>query len=438
MNPRLTLKKFSNIFILLALLIGFSAPAIGATYYVDNSGHPACSNNVNYGTESLPWCTLNYAASRIIAGDTIYIKAGTYNEAAPVIQNLTASEGNETRIENYQDDVVTIRSSGYGGGRVVIDNTDYLIWDGINVTFGNYGIEVRDTSSYVTIRNSEIYDIGQQGIFVHENSHHVTIDSCKIHNTDNYTSNGEGIYIGSATGSDATHDITVSNNEIYDVGGEGVDIKCYTYNVIVDGNNIHDIKYDATYCSAGCSGVHVYADGSPCSTRGQNPNHIIRNNFIHDFTSINNGISLRSGATVYNNVLWDGGKYAFLSQSDAGDSYQRKIYHNTVDTSSMSFIGTSYQTDIKNNTGYSSGTGNIAFNSSYFVSVTEGSENYRLVSGASPINYGNDLTATVSTDIEGTSRSSNGNPDAGAYEYKPYGVSPSAPKNLRIITAVSH
>src|SRR6187549_386423 len=50
-----------------------AAPA--ATYYVATTG-----NNSNPGTSSQPWRTIAYAVPKMVAGDTTYVKGGTYSE----------------------------------------------------------------------------------------------------------------------------------------------------------------------------------------------------------------------------------------------------------------------------------------------------------------------------------------------------------------------
>ena len=47
-----------------------------ATYYVSTSG-----NDGNNGTSlSTPWRTINKAAQTMVAGDTVYVRGGTYRE----------------------------------------------------------------------------------------------------------------------------------------------------------------------------------------------------------------------------------------------------------------------------------------------------------------------------------------------------------------------
>ncbi|MFZ4594037.1 MAG: hypothetical protein ACOYOF_07260, partial [Verrucomicrobiaceae bacterium] len=46
-----------------------------ADRYVSPTG-----NNANAGTLVAPWATIQYAASNANAGDTVYVRGGTYSE----------------------------------------------------------------------------------------------------------------------------------------------------------------------------------------------------------------------------------------------------------------------------------------------------------------------------------------------------------------------
>ena len=70
-----------------------ASPALGVTtlahrtaYYVAKTG-----NNSNAGTASAPWLTISYAASKVAAGDIVYVGAGTYHESVPINISGTAS-----------------------------------------------------------------------------------------------------------------------------------------------------------------------------------------------------------------------------------------------------------------------------------------------------------------------------------------------------------
>ena len=57
------------------LISGWESPVYGTIFYVAPPG-----SDSNPGTEAQPWKTIQKAANALIAGDTVYIKAGTYRE----------------------------------------------------------------------------------------------------------------------------------------------------------------------------------------------------------------------------------------------------------------------------------------------------------------------------------------------------------------------
>ena len=245
------------IFILIIFLL-FPSIAWPATKYVDvNDGD--CGDNGSWGSAVSPYCQVDFAVGDISSGDTLWVKDGNYTGNPITITNLSATTGTPTWIiaENVSQGPLstsgaTLLNTGWGGGRIIIDNTDHLVFEGFNITFGNYGIEVRDGSSGITIRNNTIWNIGQQEIYIHESSWGVLVSGNTISDGGNYINcgagqafecNGEGVYIGSASGSapaDNTHDIRISGNTIYDFTDEAIDLKGGTYNVIIEGNVMYD------------------------------------------------------------------------------------------------------------------------------------------------------------------------------------------------------
>ena len=60
----------------------------GITYYVSTAG-----NDNNAGTLSSPWRTIQKAANTVKAGDTVQVRAGTYNEIVTMKTSGNASAG---------------------------------------------------------------------------------------------------------------------------------------------------------------------------------------------------------------------------------------------------------------------------------------------------------------------------------------------------------
>ena len=91
-------RKFFQVFLLFSFF-SFSQ----TTYYVSKSG----SNSNNGTSTGTPFLTISHAISQISAGDIIYIRAGIYHENIQ-INNLDSTNGNETLIQNYNNEQVII------------------------------------------------------------------------------------------------------------------------------------------------------------------------------------------------------------------------------------------------------------------------------------------------------------------------------------------
>jgi len=87
---------------LLALLAG-SLSVSAATYYVSTSG-----NDGNNGTSlSTPWRTINKAAQTMFAGDTVFIRGGTYRESVSPARDGTSSARITYSAYNSEQVIVT-------------------------------------------------------------------------------------------------------------------------------------------------------------------------------------------------------------------------------------------------------------------------------------------------------------------------------------------
>ena len=130
--------------------------------------------------------------------------------------------------------------------------------------------------------------------------------------------------------------------------------------------------------------------------------HVIKNNVVRTSKT---GIAIRTGATVFNNLIYgQTGTFRGISiENPDSDSYGRQIYHNTVDLPEARAIvrvgGVS--ADVRNNIGPNSTT-NVEAQDALFVD--RGGGDYRLAAGSAPIDAGENLVATVPEDIEGGSR----------------------------------
>ncbi|HWE16481.1 MAG TPA: right-handed parallel beta-helix repeat-containing protein [Hyphomicrobiaceae bacterium] len=397
-----------------ALLAG---AASAAEWYVDNSGAVPCSDSLPGGSETRPWCRINYAIERVQPGDVVFVKTGTYREEVYISRKVGGP--NYITIRNYPGHFPIIEGTGVERGRNKIIESSHIRFIGFTITNMQQGLFV-EASNNIILQNLKVHNVGQEAVRIRLNSSFVTLSDSTIYDTRKWRFNGEGVYIGTSSSQqpndppyDNTHDILVKNNTIYNTGDECVEAKEGTYNVIIDGNKLHNCLLDPSIASLHWGGIELMDQGK---YYGSNPNHVIKNNIIH---MTKTAIGVHTGATVFNNVIYgQTGDFRGISIDNAdADIYVRRVYHNTIDLPNSRAIVVSGRAsaDIRNNIGPSS-TGNIAAQKAYFINTT--ARDYHLAPGGAPINAGVSLTDTVPQDIEGSSRSENKPPDLGAYEYR--------------------
>ena len=110
-----------------------STPIAGArVFYVSVSG-----SDSNPGSQSQPWRSIQKAAKSLVAGDTVYVRGGVYNESVRISNSGTQSQ--------------PIRFLAYPGETPVIDGNNYQLptvyWGVLLEISGNYiqvsGLEIR-------------------------------------------------------------------------------------------------------------------------------------------------------------------------------------------------------------------------------------------------------------------------------------------------------
>lgn len=242
-----------------------------ATYYVATNG-----SNLNPGTEALPWLTLYKAASVLVAGDTVYVKAGTYDASAsndyriPSINPANSgTAANPIAFRRFGTDIVDLDNKNKPGCPAIGSNgRSYIIIDGFRIqNTGDQGIGLWG-------------DIGGrlQGIVIENN----TISGMrKIGNTGDNT---PGIYITYTTGT------IIRNNTIFDIdnGGTANASGVHMYHntdAIIENNEIYNTN----------AGIFLKDDIQTT---------IVRYNFVHDCPLIGIAVWSHNGDTLQDNQVY--------------------------------------------------------------------------------------------------------------------------------------
>ncbi len=224
------------------------------TRYVAKNGA-----DTNPGTLALPWRTIAKAASTLSAGQTVYIRAGVYQEVVNFSRSGTASQ--------------PINVFAYPGEVPVIDGKNWTLptgtWGLLLNLSGNYihvsGIEVRNSlwmgvglfGQHDTVSNMNVHHNLENGILANGNSS--TVEGCNV--WENAYSNSPSSPVarsGWSGGLNAARDAldgvtsyaTLRDNEVHNNWGEGLSTFGSDHTVMEDNvvyNNMTNIYVsDAT------------------------------------------------------------------------------------------------------------------------------------------------------------------------------------------------
>ena len=208
-----------------------------ATYYVG----AANGNDANVGTaREAPLKTINKASQKALAGDTVLVLPGTYDER------------------------VYVRRSGASGQPIIYQAEGTVVCRGFTVQ-----------ASYIHIVGFEITDTvnnWEDGDGVHSAGKYNEIRSNYIHDV---TRIGIQIFSPSPDSPEGSNCV-VRGNRIVRAGLAGIEI--YGQNHLIESNEIsHTLQYPVKWTNppdwADADGLHFFGSG-----------HIIRKNFIHDIT----------------------------------------------------------------------------------------------------------------------------------------------------------
>ncbi|MGW2178634.1 right-handed parallel beta-helix repeat-containing protein [Streptomyces sp. NPDC001732] len=204
-----------------------AAPTAGAAAVVD----------VSTGAQ------LKSALAAAAPGDTIRLADGTYTGNFKATVPGTAS----ARITlTGSPEAVLTAGGGYG---LHLDGASYWTVEGITVTGGQKGI-MADGADGVVIDSVTVHGLDMEGVHFRRSSSDGVIRNSRIYDTGNDGRGmGEGVYVGTANDlSDRSDRIRILDNTIGPgVGGENIDIKEGTTGARIIGN---------TFDGGGLTGAH--------------------------------------------------------------------------------------------------------------------------------------------------------------------------------------
>jgi parallel beta-helix repeat protein len=248
MNLQKTKLKIIFITIIFFGFFGMVKSSQAAEYYVAKNG-----NNNNLGTEAQPWVTIQKAADAMVAGDTVYVKEGTYNEMVTAVNS--GSPGNYITYQAYPGNTVIIDGQNTRYEAIIAKN--YIKVSGFILQNARYGLYAGGKNNII-IDHVESRNNSEMGIYIN-NSSHVEINYCYLHHNQagfylagpssyitidhchaEYNTGGvAGIALYAYPDSNANTYVTVSNCESNNNGMQGIWAQ-YTNYLLIKNNHLHD------------------------------------------------------------------------------------------------------------------------------------------------------------------------------------------------------
>jgi parallel beta-helix repeat protein len=386
----------------LIFLFTFLGPmsAQAATYYVSLTG-----SDSNPGTQSQPFKTFARAVKPLRAGDTLYIRGGTWTQQLDLM-NTSGTSSAWIKISGYPGETVTIRYaeplvSGYGPiksrgtrGYFIFEN---FVLDGINMP-NKTGWQIDSSNHHFVLRNLEIKNFRFHGVYVAGN--YVEVNNCRIH--DQISVSGDsgqrwyGIYFHNGSNG------ILQGNKVYNNPGGGLHLYPGPIsNIIVRGNSVYN-------------------------------NNRLSSSVVGGIIVMGSSTSSISNARIYNNLVYRNGTsssgYASGIRIDA--STGTKVWNNTVygnKTYGLHISGSAQSTVLQNNISYGNLRGNYYKSGSSSTTYTNNlttdpkfvsasSNNFQLTSSSPAINKGV-VISSVPNDYRNISRPRGSSHDIGGYEY---------------------
>jgi len=311
------------------------------TFYVAINGQDS-----NPGTLAKPWATINHAAEVLKAGQTVYIRGGTYRINQQIKTKNSGRKNNWIVYASYPGEQATIEAN----------NIKIVPPTGNEPYFHDQGAFQIEKVSYIRIKQLKLTNAYQAGFTVRD-SHHIEL----YNNTTNKTfSSGIAIWDTNRDGQGCDHNKVIGNtiikanthemnipgypkedeapheaisvggayyfeiayNHVYNSDKEGIDVKETSRHGTVHHNYVHNVDRQGLYVDNWgdvLEDIEVY------------------DNVVHDCKGAGLAISVENGKfaqniRIHHNLIYDNlGTGIFFSRW-GGDGHRKniKVYNNTV------------------------------------------------------------------------------------------------------------
>jgi hypothetical protein len=321
-----------------------SVSSTSSNYYVSITGNDITGD----GSLTHPWRTIQKAANMVLAGDTVYVRGGTYFEEVR-IQDKHGTNDSWITFMPYNNEVVIVDGrniqTSWGHAIFRTTNASYIRITGFKLyNSARVGVWINTHANYIRIDNNEIYNCSGNGIYTETYELYTITNIFFENNSVDYVNNNWSGYGGTSSEGVSFRTVqyfTINNNRISRCGKECIDVKQGSAYGTVHHNMIDTSSVPGGF-NEDYNHVGIYCDGM------SNRNHDIDiyNNYIYGShgPGIVIGVEEPTGSLdnvcVYNNIVnitWVSGagigivNWGEIGGEPISDVF---IYGNTVKTKS--------------------------------------------------------------------------------------------------------
>ncbi len=353
-------------------------PVVTGNYYVATTG-----SNLNPGTATAPFRTIQHAADVVNPGDTVIVRDGIYSSPITLERGGTSAAW------------VTFQAEHKWGAK--LSGGDNTIREGWLFASG---------ASYVRVEGFELYGFLEQGFSNFLGGQNLAIVGNNIHDIGRYCNESS-------------------------LGSEGV--SSFHPHVTIEGNVIHDIGRFAPGENGCVPTTTYYKDHDhPISLEDAAGDITIRNNI---FYNMKRGYAIQLYGGTFENVNIENNTFAFanpytdghivVNASLVNSRIDNNIFYDPTNVAIVFAVSSHSNTTVRNNVAYpdtvsSGSTSGVTFSGNLPSTdpklVNASTFDFHLQSGSPAIDTGLTLS-DVTVDYDGHVRPQGAAYDIGAYEY---------------------
>jgi len=240
-------------------------PEVAGAFYVAPNG-----SDSNPGTKEQPWATIQHAADTLTAGQTVYIRGGTYPISTRIVTKNSGTADKWITFAAYPGEQPVIEAKDMELGNEQYPHDLGAFWISNNVQYVRVeGLTVQNSpaSGFSVCRGKHIVLVGNRvngsytpGISANSTYNH-DCESADIKILRNTLVNTNNIVFsrGMQTDGEAPHEsisimgtdgFEIAFNHIHDTAKEGIDVKERSKNGVVHNNLVENIARQCFYVDA--------------------------------------------------------------------------------------------------------------------------------------------------------------------------------------------